>query len=129
MKFARKTDAIVIAVLLAASLATWLIYRQVVKDKTPVAEIYRYSELVETVVLDKEEDRLFSVEGNPEVVFHLYEDGSIAFEQSDCPEKICIRAGKLHLPGQFAACLPNGLILKIVALEEDENDADIIVGN
>jgi hypothetical protein len=62
-------------------------------------------------------------------VFHLYEDGSIAFEQSDCPEKICIRAGKLHLPGQFAACLPNGLILKIVALEEDENDADIIVGN
>lgn len=129
MKFARKTDAIIIAVLLVASLATWLIYRQVAKDKTPVAEIYRYSELIQTVQLDKGEDRLFSVEGNPEVVFHLYEDGSIAFEQSDCPEKLCIRAGRLHLPGQFAACLPNGLILKIVALEEDEDDADIIVGN
>ena len=129
MKFAKKTDLIIIAVLLLISIFTWFIHKQVVKNKLPVAKIYHHSQLLQIVELDKGIDQVFSLEENSEVVFHLYEDGSIAFEQSNCPQQICVRAGKIHLPGQFAACLPNGLILKIVAMDEQIEDVDIIIGN
>ncbi len=42
-------------------------------------------------------------------------DGERAcFEASDCPDKICVNTGKLTLSGQWASCLPNGVVLKIV---------------
>ena len=64
------------------------------------------------------------------MVFHLYKDGSIAFEESDCPDRVCIHAGRLKTAGQFAACLPNGIVMKIVPEKErSEGDADIVIGN
>ena len=61
------------------------------------------------------------------MVFHLYPDGGICFEKSDCSDKICIHAGKLYTVGQSAACLPNGIIIKIVpAGEHSDNDIDIV---
>ncbi len=42
-------------------------------------------------------------------------DGKSAyFIHSDCPDKVCIKAGKLSMSGEWAACLPNGVVLKIV---------------
>ena len=42
-------------------------------------------------------------------------DGTCAyFIHSDCPDKVCIKAGKLSMSGEWVACLPNGVVLKIV---------------
>ena len=41
-------------------------------------------------------------------------DGESAyFLHSDCPDKVCIKTGKLTVAGEWAACLPNGVVLKI----------------
>ncbi len=128
-KLFRKADLIIIAVIIAAAGLFWVVYNSIFSGKAAKAEIYYYSELVETVELVVGQERIFSVAQEEDVVFLLDEEGNIQFIQSDCPDKVCINAGKLHMIGQSAACLPNGIVVKIVPRgERNEEDPDIIVG-
>jgi len=130
MKFFKKTDIIIIIGIIAVSAVSWYLYNDFFGKDRVKAEIYYYSDLVETVDLSMGQDRTFSIPQDENVVFHLYEDGSIAFEESDCPDKICIQAGRLKTAGQFAACLPNGIVLKIVPVKENgDDDLDLVIGN
>lgn len=127
MKFFRKTDVIVILSILAVSLAAWLIYSSLFSNKAAKAEIYLNSKLVATVDLSAGEEKTFSVPERDKVVFHLDNKGNIRFESSDCPDQVCVHAGNQHIVGQSAACLPNGLVLKIVPLKgRNEDDLDIV---
>ena len=107
MKFARKSDIIIIGIIAAVSVLAWFIYGSFYGHSGKYAEIYYRSELVKTVDLTKGEEESFSLEQLPNVVFKLYKDGSIAFLESDCPDKICVKSGKLHRAGEYAACIPN----------------------
>lgn len=130
MKFFKRTDILIIIGIIAVSVAAWGIYNYAFGEDRVKAEIYYYSDLVKTVGLNTGEDMTFSIPQDEHVVFHLYEDGSIAFVESDCPDKVCIHAGKLKTTGQFAACLPNGIVIKLVPEKErGENDADLVIGN
>jgi hypothetical protein len=130
MKFFKRTDIIIIIGIIAVSAASWGIYNYAFAEDQVRAEIYYYSDLVKTVELNTGEDTTFSIPEDENVVFRLYQDGSIAFVESDCPDKVCIHAGKLKTVGQFAACLPNGIVVKLVpAKEHGEDDADIVIGN
>jgi hypothetical protein len=124
--FFRKTDIAVILVLVAVSAILWAVYSSAFSGRPAKAEIYCNSKLVMTVALTKGQERSFTIPQNKNVVFHLDKEGNIRFERSDCPDKICVHAGKLHIVGQSAACLPNGIILKIVPADgrrEDDLDA------
>ncbi len=130
MKFVKKTDMFIIIGIIVVSAVSWGIYNHVFAEDRVKAEIYYYSELVETVDLSTGEEKTFSIPQDENVIFHLYQDGSIAFEESDCPDKVCIHAGKLRTAGQFAACLPNGIVMKIVPEQEHSgDDADLVIGN
>lgn len=130
MKFFKRSDIIIIAAIILISAVSWGIYNYVFAEDRVKAEIYYYSELIETVDLSSGEEKTFSIPQDENVIFHLYQDGSIAFAESDCPDKVCIHAGKLKTAGQFAACLPNGIVVKIVPEKErGEDDADLVIGN
>lgn len=49
-------------------------------------------------------------------------DGQAWVTESACDNKNCIFMGKLSRPGDFAACLPNAVILTVEG-EDDEFDA------
>lgn len=128
MKFFKRTDILIIIGILAVSFASWGIYSLAVEGVSVKAEIYYYSELVETVDISGGEERSFSIPQDENVILHIYQDGSIAFIESDCPDKVCIHAGKLKKAGQFAACLPNGIVVKIVPdKERGKDDADLVI--
>lgn len=128
MKFFKKTDLFVIVVLLAVSGAAFAFNLLSNKEEAVKAEIYLERDLVKTISLSEGKDEIFSIEGKPAVVFHLYEDGSIAFVESDCPDKVCIHSGRIHIMGQSAACLPNGMILKIVPVDSDGySEIDVVI--
>lgn len=122
MKLIQKRDMIVVFIMVFLALVLRMGYRMYYKGKQPEAEIYYENRLIETIALDRGEERSFSFPQNKKVVFHLYEDGSICFEESDCPDQICVHVGRLHRVGESAACLPNGFILKIVLSGEQEED-------
>lgn len=129
MKFVKKTDLIILAVVLAVCLGAWFSYQFVVGKKAAKAEIYYKSELVKTVDLTAGVDKSFSIEQNKNVVFHVFKDGNICFQESNCPDKVCIHAGKLHTVGESAACLPNSIVLKIVAKDQrSSDDLDAVIG-
>lgn len=129
MKFIRKTDLLILAFLLVLGTGGWLAYRALAAERPAVAEIYYGSELVESIPLTKGQDKTFSIPQNEHVVFHLYPDGSICFAESDCPDQICVRTGRISLPGQSAACLPNKIILKIVSADGSTGDGPDIIAH
>ena len=97
MKLAKKNDIIIIAVvaLIASGLAAWFLIKNAGAEKGAYAEIYYKSRLVERIHLTSAGEREFSVEEVPDVVFKIYDDGSIGFIKSDCPDKVCINSGRL----------------------------------
>ena len=129
MKFFKKTDSFIVIGILCIGILLLLFVPRFMGKDSGKAEIYYKSKLVKTVELNTGKDETFSIPQNPHVVFHLYSDGSIRFEESNCPDKICIKAGKLRRVGESAACLPNGIILKIVpSKERSDDDLDMVVG-
>ncbi|OGO88505.1 MAG: hypothetical protein A2Y15_01720 [Clostridiales bacterium GWF2_36_10] len=128
MKYAKKNDFYIIGIIIVIGLFFWVLYNYTFVKKGVYAEIYYMSELVERVDLTTGKNRSFSLPQEPDVVFYLNSDGSIRFMESDCPDKICINSGKLSKAGQFAACLPNQIYIKIVSDEVDSDEPDIIIG-
>lgn len=129
MIFYKKSDFAVIMVIIALGVLFLFGYKAVFGGKSAKAEIYYKFRLAETVPLDRGTERIFSIRQNRNVVFHLYKDGSICFEKSDCPDKVCVRTGRLSMVGETAACLPNQIILKIVSAGGSNDDnVDLIIG-
>ncbi len=130
MKFFKKTDIFIITAIIAVALVTWLIYNKTALAKPVKAEIYYYSELVETIELADGQAKEFSVPQDENVVLRVDGKGNIQFIESDCPDKVCIKTGKIHLAGQSAACLPNGIIVKLVPADGWKGDEpDIVIGS
>jgi hypothetical protein len=128
MKYLRKADIVLIAALVVSALVFLFLNRYFLVEKKGVySEIYHDSVLVYRIKLSSAKEGSFSIPGVPKVVFHQYVDGSIAFIKSDCSDKICIRSGRLKNAGQFAACLPNKVILKIVSEEKDREGPDLTI--
>lgn len=132
MEFAKKSDILLLVALVLICLLLWGMFSTVSNSDdaksgdpaTRYAEIYYKKELVKRVSLNTDHDYTFSLDEKPQVVFRVYATGEIAFVESDCPDKDCIEFKKISRPGQFAACLPNSLILTIVS-EGDVTSDDI----
>ena len=127
MKSMKKADIILIVVLLLSAPLFLLLNRHFSAEKGVYAEIYHDSVLVDRIKLSTAKEGPFSIAGAPNVVFQIYADRSIAFIKSDCPDKICIRMGRLKYAGQFAACLPNKIMMKIVSEDQDHEGPDLII--
>jgi len=41
------------------------------------------------------------------------EDGKVWIDYSDCPEKICVKTGKIHRAGDIIVCVPNKVVVAI----------------
>lgn len=81
-------------------------------EKAKTAEIYYYKELLKTIDLTKAKAEKLNFPEAPEVVIEATKEG-IFFSTSNCKDKICVNSGKLSLIGETAACLPNGILIKL----------------
>lgn len=127
MKFIHKKDGIIIGGILLAALFLFLFFRQG-SGTDLVALIYHEKELVMEIELKQGVQETFSVPGYPQVVFEQFPDGTICFRSSDCPDKVCVKTGKLGKSGESAACLPNGLILNVRSKEAEKEQIDAVTG-
>ena len=87
-----------------------------------VAEIYYDGEVVDTVNLSEKEEKKILTGENDSVVI-VSRDGKIYFENSPCPDKVCIKSGELEKNGDFASCLPEKVVIKISGADTSEIDA------
>ena len=53
----------------------------------------------------------------------IIENGAAWLEDANCPDKLCVRQGRVHLDGQVITCLPNKLTVTIRA---DNSEVELI---
>ena len=112
-RFISRRDLLILAVVLALALVWFFAARSVPADVSTQAVITIDQVEVARIDLKAGEPEAFSFSERPAVHFQRCEDGSFAFVESDCPDKVCIRAGKLKMPYHYAACLPNLVVVTI----------------
>ena len=67
----------------------------------------------ETIDLTSQgEKRLIELDTSPAVTIGV-EKGAVWFEKSDCPDKLCVKEGRLTRRGSAAACLPAKTVISI----------------
>lgn len=117
IKFFRKGDIAVIAVIILAAVAFMLWSGS--KNEAPQAVITVNGEAVETVDLQSVgEKRIITPDTSPEIII-IAENGEIWFEQADCEDKLCIASGKLSKHGDTAVCLPAKTAITVTGSDVD----------
>jgi hypothetical protein len=56
-------------------------------------------------------------------VVHIH-SGEVCIESSPCPNKTCVAAGDISKPGQWVACLPNQVFVRIEGGPEHGDEID-----
>jgi len=118
----KKAELIIVLALIAAGIFM-LILRQRVSGAGVKCEISRIG--VESFVVDLNKNKRFNAFNMENIEFEI-EGGAIRFLHSDCPDKICEKAGFIKNVGEIAVCLPNKISVKIVSDNIRENEIDAI---
>ena len=88
------------------------------KNKSPVKQVIIESgKNIWYYQLDKNKE--INIEGNLDESTIKIQDGFVSFENSPCPNKLCVLSSAISKKGQWIACLPNGVFVRIEG--EDEN--------
>ena len=51
-------------------------------------------------------------------------DGKAYMADADCPDKLCVRQGKIHRNGETITCLPNKLTVTVI---DEEGEVDLVL--
>lgn len=85
-----------------------------------IAQIYLDGELTEEIDLSAVQTAYTETVGECEIEI---DKNGIRFVSSTCPDKLCIKCGKLSKNSAAAACVPNKVV---IALKGEKNTHDII---
>lgn len=119
-KLITKTDIFIISFIILL-IVGFFVFRSF-SDKNVTAEIYYDGEIIETVNLSEREEKKILTGRNSSVVIAA-KDGKIYFEESPCPDKVCVKSGELSENGDFASCLPEKVVIKVSGRKGNEPDA------
>lgn len=67
-----------------------------------------------------EENIEFTVEGIGGSNKIKIENGSVWLVDADCPDRLCVKTGKIKMVGQSIICLPHRLVVEIKEAEDGE---------
>ena len=108
------------AILLAG---TWMIKRSK-KNKLPYVRITKDGQ----VLLEKDlrafsEPVEYRIENGDDFMVILLSSEKVYVKESSCPDKICMHQGDLKVPGDGAVCLPNRVVVEIVAGNDGDSES------
>lgn len=85
-----------------------------------LAEIRQNGKLVRTVDLGAIDNPVqYEMGGGYRIVLEA-ERGKIRFLSSDCPDQVCVHTGWLTQAGQFAACVPGRVLVRLIGASEQD---------
>ena len=126
-KFHSRSDLLIIISIVVIAAFSFIAYSFVHNndaDADIFAEISLNGELIKIVPLN--EDMVFSLPQSPAVYFEINQD-RIRFKASDCLDQLCVRRGFNSRAGQWYACLPRGVVMRVVSNNTDIDELDMIV--
>ncbi|MCC8182644.1 MAG: NusG domain II-containing protein [Clostridiales bacterium] len=79
-------------------------------------------EVVAALPLD--EDAVYTVQGEDDAVNRVViEDGAVFMEEASCPDRLCVKQGKIRYSGDSLICLPNRVVVEITGQDDLGLDA------
>lgn len=66
---------------------------------------------VATLDLHKDTDMTINGYGGTDRL--IIKDGYASITEASCPDKVCVRTGKIHKSGELIVCLPNRVVVTI----------------
>ena len=112
----RKIDIILIGALLLVSAVLYFVFSSGTAGGEAVVRVK--DEVVERPKLS--DSGTYPLNGGTNVL--VIEDGYAYIVEAHCPDKYCMRQGKIHYTGQCLTCLPNKLTVTIEGGEDDGID-------
>lgn len=114
--FIGKRDIIIVAAVLVCA-ALLLIPSALKKDRL-TAEIFVNGKTEYTIELNEvEEEYDISIKDRLPVTITVGR-GYIFFKESECPDRLCVKSGRLYKNGQSAACLPARVVISVKGSEK-----------
>lgn len=112
-KWMRRSDLLVLVLLIVVAAAIGIYYAA--KPKGPQATV-TFASGAEPQKIRLDKDAVYIFEGDNQITVTLQvQDGSIFFENSQCPDHLCEGFGKLSREGDYAICMPAGISVNIYA--------------
>jgi hypothetical protein len=100
---------------LIAAVVGWFVKDMILLDSSSKQAVIKVDSEVHSVIpLDNQNEiREVTVNLGENHVHIKIEQGLVWVEDSSCPDKVCIRTGKISKPGQSIVCLPNKTVITI----------------
>ena len=121
---------VIVSILLFCAIlivGTW-IYTRKNKNKPPYVRITRDGQvLLEKDLREFPEPMEYRIDGDHGHMVIYISSEKVYVKESDCPDKICMHKGDLSKPGDGAVCLPNRVVVEIVAGDEDDTSGKVDV--
>lgn len=113
LKGLAKGDILLLLLLLSAVLAGFLIFRS--RGEAPLyAEIRAEGQPARYIPLTGHKGReAFEVITPLGRNLVVVEEETVLVAEADCPDKVCVKTGRLERAGETAACLPHKLLIEI----------------
>ena len=67
-------------------------------------------------------DSEYSLNGGTNTL--IIKDGKAYMADADCPDKLCVRQGKIHRNGETITCLPNKLTITVI---DEEGEVELVL--
>jgi hypothetical protein len=68
------------------------------------------------------EERRVSVQGPLGATIVVVRGGKASVEDSPCPDKLCVHMAAISKPGQWIACLPNKVFVRVTGAADEQVD-------
>lgn len=110
MKKSRRNTLILAGVLLVLLLAALLVQKCLLEKPGLYAVVEAGGERVAVLPLSEDGELTLDEDGYNRV---QVSGGAVQMAEADCPDQICVKTGRVSLPGGVIACLPHRVIVYV----------------
>ncbi|WP_349945634.1 NusG domain II-containing protein [Lacrimispora sp. BS-2] len=98
------------AILVISGLLSGIFYA---RNRKPAEQVVVTVDGKPVVTLDLHKDTDMVIDGYGGTDHLVIKDGYASITEASCPDKVCVRTGKIHRSGELIVCLPNRVVVTI----------------
>lgn len=120
-----KRDIILVLSLVFIAAAAFLIINYGVKKKGNYVVIKVDGQVVKTLELNGETSiEVNGYQGGVNKI--VIKDGKVSMTDADCPDKLCVKTGKISKTGETIVCLPHRVVVEIKGSQDDASVDSVV---
>lgn len=115
-----KKDIIVVLLLFVVALGFYVVLNMIHSGDARCVKIYKEDALMKIYPLN--EDGQYEIKTENGFNQIIIEKGFVYIKDANCPDKLCVKQGKISKTGESIICLPHKIVVKIASKEEAEGE-------